>query len=684
MNGNLFRQLLSHSWDLFLVALVASTLICLFAMLLSRLARRRSAAHRFFVWQTALLGLLLLPAGILALPNVPLGLWPVSESTAESQPDVPVTSATSVPRADTTRLLQPDNSADSPSTHRQPMPIERPAQPPIATPTPASHHQTVSDQTRPAVSQVFPTHLPWTSLLVIVWLCGCLAMVTRMVVGWCRVTRLSRHATEFKKRIIHNSGIPVLVSDRLNVPVTIGMLKQRILLPADAYDWSHTQLRMILKHELAHIARRDLIWQTVNNLVRSLYWFQPLVWLGERSQRLERERACDDRVLVNGETADAYARLLLDMAARLSDKSVRFSAAIPMATKPVERRLINILAAATPRNQAGRTFQVGLMLLFISVFLATSILRPFSPRSDAAARVNPEPPPAMPFVQARQDEAPTSDNESTGQNLLRLPDQMTGQILDHNGDPVPDAMVSLQIRRYMNDGNSTDVESTIKIPELSTNLQGEFRIDTAGIEMEATAISISGHIHAHGHPEKDLYYHVGVDNQDQTAIPPVQLMAGRRITGRLVPPVGHEGAQLVKPTVQAGATAIEPRENWYGVQYTHCADDGSFEIWVPADLEVVEVIARCGNYAGVRVPVLPGVDHLGDIEMAHGAVVSGQVLDLQGNPVSETLVLLTPLEYQDSSELFVQAFVLPIRVSVMTDMDGHFELPPASGKCSVL
>ena len=82
--------------------------------------------------------------------------------------------------------------------------------------------------------------------------------------------------------------------------------------------------------------------------------------------------------------------------------------------------------------------------------------------------------------------------------------------------------------------------------------------------------------------------------------------------------------------------------------------------------------------------VAADVEDVGDIEMQRGAVVSGQVQDLQGNPVSETLVLLTPLEYQDASELFVQGFLLPIRISVMTDMDGRFELPPAFGKCSVL
>jgi beta-lactamase regulating signal transducer with metallopeptidase domain len=72
-------------------------------------------------------------------------------------------------------------------------------------------------------------------------------------------------------------------------------------------------LEAILAHELSHVRRRDNLAAAIHMLVLSS-WFHPLIWwLGARLVE-ERERACDEEVLVLGSQRQAYADSILKTA----------------------------------------------------------------------------------------------------------------------------------------------------------------------------------------------------------------------------------------------------------------------------------------------------------------------------------------------------------------------------------
>ena len=83
--------------------------------------------------------------------------------------------------------------------------------------------------------------------------------------------------------------------------VTWGLGSPKILLPATASAWPADRIRVVLAHELAHVVRHDWLTQISAELLRALYWFNPLVWLAARRLREESERACDDAVLETGD-----------------------------------------------------------------------------------------------------------------------------------------------------------------------------------------------------------------------------------------------------------------------------------------------------------------------------------------------------------------------------------------------
>jgi BlaR1 peptidase M56/Carboxypeptidase regulatory-like domain len=128
------------------------------------------------------------------------------------------------------------------------------------------------------------------------------------------------------------------------MPLTWGMVRPCILLPAGATGWSAERREVVLSDELAHIARRDWFLQICAELARGLYWFHPLAWFAAASLRRESERACDDSVLNSGVEASRYANQLLDLARTLKNAHRGWAAALAIARPSnLERRFIAML-----------------------------------------------------------------------------------------------------------------------------------------------------------------------------------------------------------------------------------------------------------------------------------------------------------------------------------------------------
>jgi hypothetical protein len=78
-------------------------------------------------------------------------------------------------------------------------------------------------------------------------------------------------------------------------------------------------LRSVLLHELAHLRRRDLVWDWIPAIARLLYFFHPAAHYIVYRARLERELACDQAAMVlTGQGAEGYASTLIDVVSRSS------------------------------------------------------------------------------------------------------------------------------------------------------------------------------------------------------------------------------------------------------------------------------------------------------------------------------------------------------------------------------
>ena len=152
--------------------------------------------------------------------------------------------------------------------------------------------------------QYFNTH---ASVVVVVWFIVFMARFVKLLSGLVYAQRVRSYQTsvapaEWQDRLaalVQRLGItrPVglLESALIKVPVAVGWLKPVILVPVGMLaQLPADQVESIILHELAHISRRDYLFNLAQNIVDTLFFFNPaLLWVSSLI-RTERENCCDD------------------------------------------------------------------------------------------------------------------------------------------------------------------------------------------------------------------------------------------------------------------------------------------------------------------------------------------------------------------------------------------------------
>ena len=138
--------------------------------------------------------------------------------------------------------------------------------------------------------------------------------------------------------------VTIAFSGEIKSPGLAGLFRPVILLPADIATWTNPEERAsILRHELAHINRRDHLASLLQSIFRALFFFHPMVRYASNQLSLERELACDDRVLGMGTEPDAYAESILKAAERSFINDVVHQTASFASKRKLERRIDMIL-----------------------------------------------------------------------------------------------------------------------------------------------------------------------------------------------------------------------------------------------------------------------------------------------------------------------------------------------------
>jgi beta-lactamase regulating signal transducer with metallopeptidase domain len=130
-----------------------------------------------------------------------------------------------------------------------------------------------------ATTMTRPTGFAWPVWLPLAWSAGAAVSLFTLIVGLTRLAwlaasaekvdrgRLVEIADEIRRAFGLQRDVMLLVSSVPGTLGTWGVIRPKVLLPAIARTWSDDRLRIVLRHELAHVRRGD--WMTQLTALRS-------------------------------------------------------------------------------------------------------------------------------------------------------------------------------------------------------------------------------------------------------------------------------------------------------------------------------------------------------------------------------------------------------------------------------
>ncbi len=218
------------------LAIVKATLVCGAAFFLSRICRRTRASIRHLLFVLAFTALIAIPIAGPVLPTVTVAVPVTAMAPGSETPDF-----------NSTVLTRPNAQASQSSL-----------------PFVSRHVASIRSLTIPQI-------------VAAGWFLGVLLFLIPVIAGLWQVRRLRHSALPWidgqalVEALAPSLGvyrsIDALVHAGLTGPVTCGVLKPAIILPASAQQWDETALRCAVKHELEHVARWDFLTQCLSRMV---------------------------------------------------------------------------------------------------------------------------------------------------------------------------------------------------------------------------------------------------------------------------------------------------------------------------------------------------------------------------------------------------------------------------------
>jgi len=145
------------------------------------------------------------------------------------------------------------------------------------------------------------------SLFVTIWFIIFMAQCIKILSGLVHIQRIRHYKTnpasafwverieQLAKRLNIKKHILLLESAIIKVPAVVGFLKPTILVPLGLINnLSQEEVESILMHELAHIRRKDYLFNLLQCFIDIIFFFNPAVLWISSLIRNERENCCDD------------------------------------------------------------------------------------------------------------------------------------------------------------------------------------------------------------------------------------------------------------------------------------------------------------------------------------------------------------------------------------------------------
>ena len=204
-------------------------------------------------------------------------------------------------------------------------------------------------------------YIPVTTILFYGYLAGAAAFLLCQGVSYVRFRRTVRRwrsgvtrgdyraLLQDTARSLNVTAPEMFVCEAISTPAVTGLFRPTLLLPHEGYDLN--DLRYILRHELCHLKRRDMLFKLVLLAANAMHWFNPVVYLMLRQADEDIELACDSAATDGLDRAEraAYSRTLL-AAVQSHVRALPATTCFGGTVERLKRRITNVLGAQKKRG----------------------------------------------------------------------------------------------------------------------------------------------------------------------------------------------------------------------------------------------------------------------------------------------------------------------------------------------
>jgi beta-lactamase regulating signal transducer with metallopeptidase domain len=248
----------------------------------------------------------------------------------------------------------------------------------LPTGEPATSTET-SPQTLPVTANGRTTW-PASTLLLLIWAIGALAVMIWNIAGYTRFKRTVQRTMvrvpdahflailEDCRQEVHVRATPRLyTSASVASPILLGILHPAIVLPDR--QLTDNDLRYALLHELTHARRQDGLLKWIAAIAVSIHWFNPLAYVMQYELNHSCELSCDETVTRQFSTDDrrGYGSMLLAVASAAGAPSPAMFSAMVEDKRNLKERLGVVMSS---NKQTKRTTVVSVMSIALVAALA--------------------------------------------------------------------------------------------------------------------------------------------------------------------------------------------------------------------------------------------------------------------------------------------------------------------------
>lgn len=251
--------------------------------------------------------------------------------------------------------------------------LPAPPYPPLAVPWASASAQTLQ------ALQVVPgdataAHTGWP-LLSHLWLLGALLSAAHFALQQRRFLRNLGRLRELGDGVL-------LGSSPEHGPAVVGLLRPRIVLPSDFETrFGPVERELILAHERSHLRRGDIVANALATLLRTLYWFNPLMHYAAARMRHDHELASDADVVAQYPHARRrYADTLLNAQLAVPGLPV---GCLWQSSHPLKERILMLNRLSSSQRRKG-----GTALAVLALFSLSALAWAAQPQSAADSKTD--------------------------------------------------------------------------------------------------------------------------------------------------------------------------------------------------------------------------------------------------------------------------------------------------------